>query len=159
MHCKKVRKLYTSFSGGGLDKKTEEEVTEHLKKCENCHRLFSTADKIASFAGTYEEVKPNSSAFLNIVNRIEPIPAKEFSLKLKRVFIYTFLFLFIAGFSFGLIRKTVKNKQQMIAKKQKEKVIKREDRYMMDYGKFEKGQVIYSVPGRENSVQVIEISY
>jgi hypothetical protein len=159
MHCRKVRTLYTAFSGGELDKKIEKEVTEHLKKCENCRRLFAVVDKISSFAGTYEEVKPNSSLFADILKGIEPIPAKESSLKLKWAFIYTFLFLFIAGFSFGLIRKAIKNKQQMIAKKQEEKVIKREDRYIMDYGKFEKGQVIYSVPGRENSVQVIEVSY
>lgn len=159
MHCKKVRTLYTAFTEGELDKKTEEEVKEHLKMCEDCRKLFATADKISSFAGTYEEVKPKSSTFSNILERVEPMPAKEHSLKLRWAFIYTVLFLFIAGFSFGLIHKAIKNKQQMIAKKQAEKEIKREDRYMMDYGKYEKGQVVYSVPGRENSVQVIEVSY
>ena len=47
----------------------------------------------------------------------------------------------------------------MIAQKQQEQSIKREGKYIMDYGQFEKGQVIYSVPGVGNTIQVVETSY
>ena len=47
----------------------------------------------------------------------------------------------------------------MLAEKQQKQLIKREGKYIMDYGQFEKGQVIYSVPGAGNTIQVVETSY
>lgn len=158
MDCKKVRVLYTLFKDGSLEPLLAKEVSEHIHACQECRQLFDSLDRITKVAGTIKEVKPKEQVIDRILEKIEFIPATRWFLDRRWVFAYTIVILFIAGFSFGLIRRIAIQKN-LIAQKQEEQLIKRDGKYIMDYGQFEKGQVIYSVPGAGNTIQVVETSY
>jgi predicted anti-sigma-YlaC factor YlaD len=158
MDCMKVRSLYTLFRDGSLDDLLKADVSEHIKKCEACKRLFDTLDRVTLVAGTFEKAKPEERMIERLVEQCESAPAGRWFFAPRWVIGYAIVLLFIAGFSFGLIRR-VRIQKEMIAQKQKEQLIEREGKYIMDYGQFEKGQVIYSVPGAGNTIQVVETSY
>lgn len=158
MDCKKVRSLYTLFRDDNLDGLTKSEVTQHVHVCQECKRLFASLDKITTVAGTFKEAKPKESVIEQVLGQFENDPVRRWFLAPRWVVAYAVVILFIAGFSVGLIRR-INMQKQMIAQKQQEQSIKREGRYIMDYGQFEKGQVIYSVPGAGNTIQVVETSY
>jgi hypothetical protein len=158
MDCKKVRSLYTLLKDGNLDDQLKGEVSEHIRECHACKHLFDSLDRITMVAGTFKEVKPEEHVIERILGEFESTPERRWFLAPRWVIVYAVLLLFVAGFSFGIIRR-LNLQKQMIAQKQQEQEIKREGRYIMDYGQFEKGQVIYSVPGVGNTIQVVETSY
>jgi predicted anti-sigma-YlaC factor YlaD len=158
MDCKKVRSLYTLFREGELDSDTCKKIQEHLSDCSECLSLFASIDRIASLAGTYEDVQPESGIVDKVIDRFEETPYVRWFLKPRLVFAYTAVLLFLIGFSFGLIRR-MNIRRQIYAKKKIEKLYERNNRYIIDYGNFENGQVIYSVPNKDNTVKVIEVSY
>ena len=158
MDCKNVRLLYTVFRDGSVDEELKKEVLNHIKKCKSCRRLFETMYSITSCVKTYKPLVPEVGVFGKILERIETVPRRKTLLEVRWVLAYVFIFLFIAGFSFGIIRR-INTKKQMIAKKKQEELFKRKDKYIMDYGQFEKGQVIYTIPAKDNSVKMVEISY
>lgn len=158
MDCKNVRALYTLFRDGSLEPLPAKEVSEHIHACQECRQLYDSLDRITKVAGTIKEVKPNEQVIDRVLERIKAIPASRWFLDRRWVFAYTIVILFVAGFSFGLIRR-ISIQKKLIAQKQEEQLIKREGKYIMDYGQFEKGRVIYSVPGAGNTIQVVETSY
>jgi predicted anti-sigma-YlaC factor YlaD len=157
MECEKVRSLYTVFKEGNLDEAREREISEHIGGCRECKQLYNSLDKITTAARTFEEEKPQEQVIESILTQFENTPERRWFLAPRWVIAYTILLLFIAGFSIGLIRR-INIQKQMVAQK-KEQMIRREGKYIMDYGQFEKGQVIYSVPGAGNTIQVVETSY
>ncbi len=158
MDCIKVRALYTLLRDGNLDDQLKADVLEHIKKCQACKRLYDTLDRVTLVAGTFEAEKPEEHMIERIVEQCESVPAGRWFFAPRWVVAYAIVLLFMAGFSFGLIRR-VRIQKEMIAQKQNEQLIEREGKYIMDYGQFEKGQVIYSVPGAGNTIQVVETSY
>jgi len=158
MDCKKVRLLYTDFLEGSIDKQKKREVLEHNKTCDKCRKLYETLNCITSLAGTYERFEPEVGLADKILRRFETIPRGGKFLNPRWVAVCTIMLLFIAGFSIGMFRKIALNKQ-LIVKKKQEELIRREGKYIIDYGQFEKGQVIYTFPGKGNTVQIVETSY
>jgi len=158
MKCRKVRALYTAFKDLELDKNLEKEVLKHIKRCDNCRTLYSTLDVVVSFAGKYEEVEPEGLVIDKILDRVKTQKQERKVPKPVFVITYAALFLFIVVISFGIMHR-INVKNQLIAQKKQEELIKRKNRYIMDYGQFEKGRVIYTIPDNGYSAKVIETSY
>ncbi len=158
MNCRQVKLLYTAFRDKDLDKDSEREVLEHIKGCDSCRILYSTLDVVTSFAGQYEEIKPASRVIDGILKRIETQRGKARFLKPSFVIIYGTLLFFIVIISLGIFHR-VSVKRQLIARKKQEEMIKNRNRYIMDYGHFDKGRVVYTVQDNGYSVKVIETSY
>ncbi|MCK4576670.1 hypothetical protein KAU34_09705, partial [candidate division WOR-3 bacterium] len=101
MDCKNVRSLYTVFRDGSVDEEFKKEVLDHIKKCKSCRRLFETMYSITSCVKTYKPLVPEVGVFGKILERIETVPRRKTLLEVRWVLAYVFIFLFIAGFSFG----------------------------------------------------------
>ena len=159
MNCKKVRSLYTNFNDGSLDNTTKQEVLNHLEVCKKCNELYRKLDKITSFAGTYENLKPASNVVENILRKIEKIPQTTWLTKPRWVLVYAALAAFLFAISFGIIKNVIIKNHSIAKNKQRSETLYSDrDRYIMDYGQFDKGKVIYAVPSG-GSVKIIETSY
>jgi len=158
MNCKSVRSLYTAFCEKTLNDDIIKEVVKHIKECDSCRKLYESLDRITSFTNKYETLRPESDTMERILKRIGTIPQTKKLLGPRWIIAYATLFLIIAGASFGIFHR-MNVKRQILAKKKQEELYKRKNRYIMDYGQFEKGNVIYSIPGEGNSVKMVEISY
>jgi hypothetical protein len=158
MDCKKVRSLYTLFKDGDLDEHTKDEISRHIRECRGCERVFASLERITGTARTCKALRPKPEVIEDVIRQFDEVPVGRWFLAPRWVIGYAVVILFIAGFSIGLIRRVNINKQ-MIVQQREEQEVKREGRYIMDYGQFEKGQVIYAVPGSGNTVQVVETSY
>ncbi|TET79886.1 MAG: hypothetical protein E3J41_00740 [Candidatus Cloacimonadota bacterium] len=158
MNCKNVKSLYTAFREKNLNDVTKNEVVKHIKECDSCRKLYESLDRITSFTNKYETLRPESDTMERILKRIGTIPQTKKLLGPRWIIAYATLFVIIAGTSFGIFHR-MNVKRQILAKKKQEELYKRKNRYIMDYGQFEKGNVIYSIPGEGNSVKMVEISY
>jgi len=158
MNCRKVRVLYTLFRDKSLNVQQTKEVSEHIKMCEQCKDLYDELDRITSYAKTFERVKPNPESLENILRTIEIAPQKRWFIKPHWVIAYGTIFVLLIGFSFSLIHR-MNVKKQLIAKKQEEELLKHNKKYIMDYGEFQKGKPIYTIPSNGHSVKVMETSY
>lgn len=158
MHCKIVRALYTVFQEGDINEVRKKKVIEHIKKCDSCRKLYESLDKITSLAGTYKNFKPEKDTIEQILERIKTVPRTRSFLEPRWVIAYTTIFIIIAAASFGIFRR-MNAKKQLVALTKQEELFKRKGKYIMDYGQFEKGNVIYTIPGEGYSVKVIETSY
>ena len=158
MNCKKVRSLYTDYHDKGIDKDTENGVLDHISKCEDCRKLYERLDTITSYAGKYENLSPETGLVEKMLDRVDSIPHVRTFAKTRWIVAYAVIFLLITCTSFGIFLRMNK-KKQMLAKKKQEELYFRNNRYILDYGQFEKGKVIYRIPSNDYSVKVIEVSY
>jgi hypothetical protein len=120
--------------------------------------LYERLDIISSYAGTYENLSPETGLVEKVLDRVDSIPHVRTFAKTRWIVAYAVIFLLITCTSFGIFLRTNK-KKQMLAKKKQEELYFRNTKYILDHGQFEKGKVIYRIPSNDYSVKVIEVSY